>query len=117
MAMTEAEWLACTNPEKMLDILRSNASERKFQLFVVACRRRIWHVLADERSTNDLLSGRAAQFEVLALDNPVDRLTECHLLHDIFGNPFHLVTISPLSWPGTTPPLFVSPRPPMTSIT
>jgi hypothetical protein len=37
--VTEAEWLACTDPKPMLEFLRSQASERKLRLFAVACLR------------------------------------------------------------------------------
>jgi hypothetical protein len=48
--MSEAEWLACTDPEPMLEFLRGKASDRKLRLFSVACCHRIWHLMADDHS-------------------------------------------------------------------
>src|SRR5438105_15548485 len=48
--MTEAEWLACTDPKPMLELLRGRGSARKLRLFACACVRRVWHLLADPRS-------------------------------------------------------------------
>src|SRR5262245_49681236 len=51
-AMTEAEWLECTDPQSMLNLLQERASERKFRLFSCACVRRTWRQLREQRSRN-----------------------------------------------------------------
>jgi hypothetical protein len=48
--MTEQEWLACTDPQKLLAFLGGKASERKLRLFYCACCRRTWPLLKDKRS-------------------------------------------------------------------
>jgi len=47
--MTEAEWLASTKMNPMLDYLEGKASDRKWTLFSCACVRRIWHLVSDRR--------------------------------------------------------------------
>jgi hypothetical protein len=48
--MTEREWLEGTDPKQMLRYLRDKASDRRFRLAAIACCRRIWHWMTDERS-------------------------------------------------------------------
>jgi hypothetical protein len=48
--MTEAEWLAGDNPAPLWEFVSPKISQRKLRLFACACCRRIWHLLADERS-------------------------------------------------------------------
>ena len=49
--MTEAEWLASKNPVAMLDWPKARRFRaRKLRLFAVACGRRMWQWLPDERS-------------------------------------------------------------------
>ncbi len=54
--MTEAEWLACTDPQPMLEILcgSGKASERKLRLFACACCRRLGNLLSDRYSRKAL---------------------------------------------------------------
>jgi hypothetical protein len=48
--MTEAEWLACPDPEPMLEFLGDRAPNPILRLFAAACCRRIWPLLVDSRS-------------------------------------------------------------------
>src|SRR4051794_38395966 len=75
--MTEAEWLACVEPNKMDMMLGSTVSHRKMRLFAVACCRRIWPLLHDERSRNAVdraeeLAGDRTKFRFRG-DDPVGR--------------------------------------------
>jgi hypothetical protein len=42
--MTEAEWLACTDPQPMLEYLRGKASDRKWRLYLCGGCRQIAHL-------------------------------------------------------------------------
>jgi hypothetical protein len=69
--MNEADWDRSTDPTPMLQFLRDSgtASGRKLSLFAVACCRRIWPLLADERGrgavglTERFADGQAAEEE------------------------------------------------------
>ena len=48
--MTESEWLSCRESHEMLGFIRDKATERQLHSFSVACCRRIWQHITDERS-------------------------------------------------------------------
>src|SRR4051812_16199870 len=56
-AMTESDWENCDDPEQMLLFLGGSGmvAERKARLFAVACCRRPWDWMTDERSRNAIL--------------------------------------------------------------
>jgi hypothetical protein len=49
-AVLEGRWLACSDPDEMLQLLAGRVSSRKLRLFVVAACRRAWALLTDQRS-------------------------------------------------------------------
>jgi hypothetical protein len=46
--MTEADWLACTDPQPMLAFLRGKTGGRKVRLFICALARRAWPALSGD---------------------------------------------------------------------
>jgi hypothetical protein len=77
--MTEAEWLACTDPQAMLDFVQETGrtTDRKLRLFAGACCRHIWHLLSDEPSRRSVeiaeffADGHADQAALLAAKSDV----------------------------------------------
>jgi hypothetical protein len=77
--VTEAQWLACTDPMPMLEFLRGKASNRKLRLFAVECFRRVLRFRAEERHRlavqvkERYVEGQATQQEVgTAIDGEYD---------------------------------------------
>jgi hypothetical protein len=68
--MTEAEWMACTDPAPMLAFLGDRASERKYRLFACACCRNIWKLILSEsdrkavEASEDYADGRIRRKEL-----------------------------------------------------
>jgi hypothetical protein len=52
--MTESEWLACVDPQTMLEFLRAKATDRKLRLFAVAVSRRFLLLTHDQRVSEAL---------------------------------------------------------------
>ena len=46
--MTEVEWLACEEPERMLEVVRGKASDRKLRLFACAWCRSLFPLIPDK---------------------------------------------------------------------
>jgi hypothetical protein len=79
--MTEQEWLACTDPQKMLEFLRGKVSDRKLRLFGCACARRLWPLLTEKESreavkvAEQFADGRADGDELAAAEESAEDTT------------------------------------------
>ena len=59
--MTEAEWLACVHPDRLLRAQRHRGNRRRWALYVCACCRRGWGLLTDPQARQAVeLAERAA---------------------------------------------------------
>ena len=128
--MTESEWLECNDPTPMLEFLRGKASDRKLRLFLVACCRRVWHLLTDQRSRTAIeiaerfAEGRAGVAELTSAEDTAWNAhdTTVHALRSFEGIgengedmvlPGWEIAINPCSatgsvWLTTRPPEFVA---------
>jgi hypothetical protein len=84
--MTEAEWLACTDPKKILKRLQGRSSDRKLRLLACACCRAIWCYLTAPRSRGAIeVAERYA--DGLATDAELERahVLACHAAQQTQG--------------------------------
>jgi hypothetical protein len=94
--MTEAKWLACSDPQAMLDHLETHdlQSDRKQRLHDCACVRRIWHLLQDA-------SGRRA---VETAEAFADGLATLEELREAQGVVLAAADAIPLAYSSSDPP-------------
>lgn len=119
MAVTEAEWLECEDPRRMLvyvqDRLRTPGqiyvNDRKLRLFACACRRLTnlswdgasasWQYMEDHpeelavRAMVPAINYAKLFLKETAADYNLDHSRLAALLRDIVGNPFRPVTLPP----------------------
>jgi len=97
--MTEADWLAGTDPAPMLQYLGSTASERKLRLWACACARRVGRLISHELGHKALAvaeryaDGLAGQRELLAV---ADTFSPCGLYNSTYDHPAMRAAHSPL---------------------
>jgi hypothetical protein len=83
--VTEYEWLTCTDPVKMLEALRGQASNRKLRLFAVACCRRVGSRLCDEQ-LRTIVEVAEQEADGLAEPNRIRELRRgCHETRQLLG--------------------------------
>ena len=85
--MTEQEWLEGTDPKKMLEFLNGQRSDRKLQLFAVACSRRVLHLMVHPQSR------RAVEIAEQFADGKVnfeELITALDMAWDLTGLPYDL---------------------------
>ena len=96
--MTESEWLSSSESYEMLAFIPDKASERQLRLFSVACCRRIWEHIADERSRRavdvaelDIDGGIGAEERVSAARSAADALAQAYASLDnrVNGHHYH----------------------------
>lgn len=83
--MTESEWLECTDPEKMLEFLRGEASIRNLRLFVCACWRRVLSVLDQQSAIALHATEQLADQEVPTKGEPAELAVDANEVTDRFA--------------------------------
>lgn len=97
--MTEAEWLSCADPQRMLDFLGTRASDRKLRLWACACVHRIEHLVPHELGhqavavTERFVDGLADEREVFSV---ADAFYPCGLYNAVYDHPATRAAHAPL---------------------
>jgi hypothetical protein len=87
--MTEAEWLSCENPQKLMPVLRQRASDRKARLFACACCRHVWSLLPDERSRRAVETAERFAEGAASMEVAKQAYDEAWLLHQQLDHDVH----------------------------
>jgi hypothetical protein len=80
--VTEADYYTCTDTQELLRFLQGRASDRKLRLFAVACLRRVWSLLRDERSrqavevAERVAEGRASPADLIQVEAEAEAVHE-----------------------------------------
>lgn len=75
--MGDAEWQSCGDPRPMLSAVCARVSYRTLRVFAIACVRRVWHLLRDERArravetAEQFLAGRITADELAAAKDAI----------------------------------------------
>ena len=70
--MNEQDWLECTDPTPMLQLLRDTASDRRLRLFACACCRSIWRLFKEKGVVKKTLEFAEKYADGLATKNELN---------------------------------------------
>jgi hypothetical protein len=109
--MTEADWLACDDPDPMVRALAAERYQRQLRLFAVACVRRIWTLLPDgcraaveasERFADGMITASELAAAVAAADPEAQAALPGHSAPDARGYAASAAVDAASVWPRTT---------------
>src|SRR5215471_4702176 len=98
--MNEVEWLACTDPLRMLQHLDADPNARKTLLLTAACLRRVWRVLPKYcRAWTELVEEVAeGRVDPKRLDDAYEGVEMFLACYDNDGRLFAVVNLASVGW-------------------